>query len=164
MIAHIAQRARVGALLVTDIKDFNLAFMHRIGIPDAVDPRQVDALEHGRAMTEGEGFDVVFVTSPNDDGITDAIALARPGGRVVQVAIYGRPVPVDATQAVLREVELRATLTYSPDDFRLTTAMIRDGQLDAQAFITQRYPMWDADSAFEDIAGGMNHVKVMLTV
>jgi L-iditol 2-dehydrogenase len=162
--AHIAQRARVGALLVTDIKDFNLAFMHRIGIADAVDPRRVDMLEQGRAMTEGEGFDVVFVTSPNDDGITDAIGLARPGGRVVQVAIYGRPVPVDATQAVLREVELRATLTYSPDDFRLTTAMIRDGQLDAQAFITQRYPMWDADSAFEDIAGGMNHVKVMLTV
>ena len=164
MIAHIAQRARAGALLVTDIKDFNLTFMHALGIPDAVDPRHVDVFERCTEMTSGEGFDVVFVTSPNDDGITDAIALARPGGRVVQVAIYGRPVPVDATQAVLREVELRATLTYSPDDFALTTAMIRDGLLDAEAFITQRYPMWNADTAFGDIAGGMNHVKVMLTV
>jgi L-iditol 2-dehydrogenase len=163
LIAHIAQRARAGALLVTDIKEFNRSFMHRIGIADAVDPREVDAFRCRDEMTDGEGFDVVFVTSPNPEGITDAINLARPGGRIVQVAIYGRPLPIDATQAVLREVEIRATLTYSPDDFRLTTEMIRDGHLDAHSFITHRYSIWDAPAAFSDIAGGMDHVKVMLT-
>lgn len=164
LIAHIAERARAGALLVTDIKEFNRSFMQRIGVEHAIDPCDVDVAIRRDELTDGDGFDVVFVTSPNADGLTQAISLARPGGRVVQVAIYGQSIPIDATQAVLREVEIRASLTYTPDDFRLTTEMIRDGLLDTQSFITQRYSIWDAKTAFSDIAGGMNHVKVMLTV
>ncbi len=164
LIAHIAERARAGVLMVTDIKAFNLDFMRQLGIEHAVDPSATDVAAVRDQLTGREGFDVVFNTSPHANGLTDAIALARPGGRIVQVAIYGAPVPIDATQAVLREVEVRASLTYSPDDFRLTTEMIRRGVLDAQAFITQRYSIWDAGAAFADIAGGMSHVKVMLTV
>ena len=164
LIAHIAQRARPGVLMITDVKRFNLDFMRSLGIEHAVDPRTADVFEVGSELTGGEGFDVVLVTSPHPDGLTDAIRLARPGGRVVQVAIYGEPLPVDATRAVLRETEIRATLTYSPDDFRLTTELIRDEVLDARAFITQRYGMWDAGRAFSDIAGGMDHVKVILTL
>jgi threonine dehydrogenase-like Zn-dependent dehydrogenase len=61
-------------------------------------------------------------------------------------------------------VELRASLTYSPDDFRLTAQMISDRSLDAEAFITQQYALDNAADAFSDIAGGMDHVKVILTV
>jgi threonine dehydrogenase-like Zn-dependent dehydrogenase len=48
------------------------------------------------------------------------VALAPPGGRVVQVAIYGAPIPIDATQAVLHEVEIRPSLTT-----RRTTSVSR---------------------------------------
>jgi 2-desacetyl-2-hydroxyethyl bacteriochlorophyllide A dehydrogenase len=164
LIAHIADRAHPGALMVSDIKAFNLRFIEALGIQDAVNASETDVVEAGRALTGGEGFDVVFVTSPNDSGLIDAVQLARPGGRVVQVAIYGRQIPFDATQAVLREVEVRASLTYSPDDFRLTAQMIGDGTLDAEAFITHRYALDAAAEAFSDIAGGMDHVKVILTL
>ncbi len=65
---------------------------------------------------------------------------------------------------MLREVELRASLTYSPDDFRLTARMISEKSLDAGAFITHRYALDRARDAFSDIAEGMDHVKVILTV
>lgn len=163
-IAHIAERAGVGSLMVTDIKQSNLDFMQRLGIEHAVDAAAADVPAIRDELTDGQGFDVLFVTSPNADGLIDAVRLARRGGRIVQVAIYGAPISIDATQAVLREVEIRASLTYSPDDFRLTTQMIRDGTLDAEAFITHRYSIWDAPQAFSDIAAGLDHVKVMLTV
>jgi 2-desacetyl-2-hydroxyethyl bacteriochlorophyllide A dehydrogenase len=164
LIAHISQRAHPGALMVSDVKPFNLRFVASLGIEDAVNAGEDDVVEAGRELTGGDGFDVVFVTSPNDSGLVDAVQLARPGGRIVQVAIYGRQIPFDATQAVLREVEVRGSLTYSPDDFRLTTQMISDGSLDAAAFITHRYPLDDAAAAFSDIAGGMDHVKVILSL
>jgi L-iditol 2-dehydrogenase len=164
LIAHISERAHPGVLMVTDIKPFNLRFAESLGIEHAMDASAVDIVEAGRELTGGEGFDVVFVTSPNDSGLIDAVQLARPGGRVVQVAIYGRRIPLDATQAVLREVEIRASLTYSPDDFRLTAEMISEGSLDAGAFITHRYALDRAGDAFSDIAEGMDHVKVILTV
>jgi 2-desacetyl-2-hydroxyethyl bacteriochlorophyllide A dehydrogenase len=164
LIAHIADRGHPGLLIVSDVKPFNLEFMRSLGVENAVDASAVDVVEAGDALSAGEGFDVVFVTSPNDSGLIDAVQLARPGGRVVQVAIYGREIPFDATQAVLREVEVRASLTYSPDDFRLTAQMISDGTLDAEAFITHRYALDDAAVAFSDIASGLDHVKVILTV
>jgi L-iditol 2-dehydrogenase len=164
LIAHIAERAHPGLLMVSDIKPFNLQFIQSLGIEHALNASELDIVESGRELSGGEGFDVVFVTSPNDSGLIDAVQLARPGGRIVQVAIYGRRIPFDATQAVLREVELRASLTYSPDDFRLTAQMVSDGSLAAGAFITHRYGIEDAAAAFSDIASGMDHVKVILTV
>ncbi|MBA2514819.1 MAG: alcohol dehydrogenase catalytic domain-containing protein [Solirubrobacterales bacterium] len=163
LIAHIAHRAHVGTLLVTDINPFNLGFINTIGIEQTANPNETDLTALADELTASEGFDVVFVTSTHLDGLNDAIGLARPGGRVIQVAIYGQSVVIDATLAVLREVEVRPSLTYSADDFRLTTELIRTGRLAAQEFITQRYSIWDAGQAFSDIAGGMDHVKVMLT-
>jgi (R,R)-butanediol dehydrogenase/meso-butanediol dehydrogenase/diacetyl reductase len=150
--------------LVSDVKPFNLRFVESLGIEDTVNASEVDVVEAGRELAGEDGFDVVLVTSPNDSGLIDAVELARPGGRVVQVAIYGRQIPFDATRAVLREVEVRASLTYSPDDFRLTSELIRDGSIDAGAFITHRYALDDAGQAFSDIAQGMDHVKVILTL
>ena len=164
LIAHISDRAHPGVLMVSDIKPFNLRLIESLGIENAVNASEIDVVEAGRDLTGGDGFDVVFVTSPNDSGLMDAVQLARPGGRVVQVAIYGRQIPFDATQAVLREVEVRASLTYSPDDFRLTAEMISDRSLDAGAFITHRYGLDRAADAFSDIADGMDHVKVILSV
>jgi L-iditol 2-dehydrogenase len=159
--AHIAQQTRAGVVLATDIKPFNVQFMESLGIQTA-NPTDTDLLELRDQLTGGDGFDVVLLTSPNPDGLTNAVALARPGGVVVQVAIYGEAIEIDATQAVLKEVEMRASLTYSPDDFRLTTELIRDGHLAAERFITRRYSMWNAPQAFDDIAAGLDHVKVML--
>jgi 2-desacetyl-2-hydroxyethyl bacteriochlorophyllide A dehydrogenase len=165
LIAHIADRARPSQLMVSDVKAFNLAFVRdTLGIGGAVDVSDADVVEAGRAMTGGEGFDVVFVTAPHDGGLLEAVQLARPGGRVVQVAIYGHPISIDATQAVLREIEVRASLTYAADDFRLATELIVNGTLDAASFITHRYPLEAAPTAFGDIAGGMDHVKVVLSI
>ncbi len=165
LIAHIAERARPSLLMVSDVKPFNLRFVtETLRIEHAIDAGRCDVVDAGRLLTDDDGFDIVFVTAPHERALLDAVELARPGGRVVQVAIYGQPIPFDATRAVLREVEVRASLTYAPDDFRLTTEMIVNGTLDAASFITHRYPLEDADRAFADIAAGMDHVKVVLTI
>jgi L-iditol 2-dehydrogenase len=164
LAARLCQVAGVSALMVTDVKDFNLNFIRSLGIKDAVDAIGSDVAGVAMEVTHGAGFDVVIVTSPARDSINDAVTILRPGGCVVQVAIHGEPLPFDATAAVLREIEVRASLTYTSVDFQIATDLINEAVLDVRPFITHRYSLDGAGEAFRAIEDGLDHVKVVLQV
>lgn len=164
LVARLCQVAGAGTLMVTDVKEFNLEMMRTLGVADAIDAGAVDIVEVAQGLTRGAGFDIVFVTSPAPTSINDAMKILRPGGRVVQIAIHGDAIPFDATAAVLAEIELRASLTYTAVDFEIATTLINRGVLDVRPFITHRYALDDAAAAFRAIEDGLDHVKVVLHV
>src|SRR5580704_11955669 len=57
-----------------------------LGLDLAVDPRQGKLADEIRSRTEGRGADVVLVAVPIPAALTDALNLARPGGRVLLFA------------------------------------------------------------------------------
>jgi 2-desacetyl-2-hydroxyethyl bacteriochlorophyllide A dehydrogenase len=162
LIALIVQQAAPELLVVTDIKDYNLELMRSIKIEHAIDVGDREADDIVADLTGGSGFDTVLVTSSSSRGLLDAVRLVRPGGTIVQVAIYGEPIPLDATGAVLREARIVPSLTYTPEDFRRTVAMINTGALDVRPLITHRYNLDQASEVFEAMDAGMDHVKVIL--
>jgi 2-desacetyl-2-hydroxyethyl bacteriochlorophyllide A dehydrogenase len=164
LVARLCQVAGAGSLMVTDVKGFNLDLMRTLGVADAIDASAVDVSEAAHEITHGAGFDIAFVTSPARTSVNDAMKILRPGGRVVQIAIHGESVPFDATAAVLAEIEVRASLTYTSVDFEIATTLINRGVLDVRPFITHRYGLDDAPAAFRAIEDGLDHVKVVLQV
>jgi L-iditol 2-dehydrogenase len=164
LVARLCQVAGAGTMMVTDVKTFNLDLMRTLGVAHAIDASTVDVPDVARRLTDEAGFDIVFVTSPALTSINDAMKILRPGGRVVQIAIHGEVIPFDATAAVLAEIEVRASLTYTAVDFQIATTLINQHVLDVRPFITHRYGLEDAPTAFRDIEDGLDHVKVVLQV
>jgi (R,R)-butanediol dehydrogenase/meso-butanediol dehydrogenase/diacetyl reductase len=68
------------------------------------------------------------------DTMLDAV---RPGGVVVNVAIWGAPATVDMQKLVLKEIDLRGTIAYVRDH-PAVISMVQEGKVDLKPFITGR--------------------------
>jgi len=165
MIAHVAQRARAGALLVTDIKDFNLTFMHDLGIPDAVDPRQVDVFERCTEMTSGEGFDVVFVCPGKRDVVAEAARAVSAGGTLLlfTMAPPGEKWNADLFDLYFREVTVRPSYSCGPDDTSEALGRIARREVRVADLVSHRFPVGDSVEAFARARALEGSMKVAIT-
>jgi 2-desacetyl-2-hydroxyethyl bacteriochlorophyllide A dehydrogenase len=161
VVAHLCQRARVSLLMVTDIKPFNLEFVSSLGPCVAVNASERDVVAEGRRLTDGEGFDVVLVASGAADSMLEAVQLCAPHGRIVCIAIFPEAIPLDATALVYREAEIRASFTYTPDDFRGVIALLDSGSLELGRFVTRTASLDEAAELFMRMDDGMDYIKVL---
>ena|SRR5579859_2558680 len=164
VFAHLCQQTRVSQLMVTDVKDYNLAFVSSLGDCHTVNAAESDVQGTAAELTDGEGFDLVAVTSGATQSLVDALNLCSPRGVVVLIAIYPEHIPFDGTRAVYREAEVRPSFCYTRDDFAGMTELINRGLFDLKPFITRRVPLEHAPELFQAIEGGLDHVKVIFDI
>lgn len=77
------------------------------------------------AFSGREGVDVVIETAGTPEAVTHALALVRPGGRVVLTGLPHEPTPVTFFSVVRREVTIAGSMIYQdefPDAMRLVAA------------------------------------------
>jgi (R,R)-butanediol dehydrogenase / meso-butanediol dehydrogenase / diacetyl reductase len=92
-----------------------------------------------------------------------AIELVPPLGRVIMVGISLESLDVSAPPLVLKEVELRGSLTYRRADFQRAIGLLAAGLIPADELITAVVPLEDAEAAFRElVAPGNDHLKVLL--
>jgi L-iditol 2-dehydrogenase len=162
LIVAAARATGAQVLLASDPQRFNRDFATSLGAQAAIDPRSEALVDCVAAATRGRGADAVFVACSAPEALLDGVAAARRGGVVVQVALHEQPLRFDATAAVLGEVDVRSSLTYSADDFTKALHLVGSGVVSAELFVTQRYAFGQAPDAFAAIASGLEHVKVLL--
>lgn len=160
LVSMLCTAAQVSTLMVTDIKDYNLNFVRSLGVQHAINAAQ-PVVEEGRALTDGDGFDVVVVTSGAQDSLLQAVELCRPQGVVVVIAIYPEPVLLDPTRVVYREAQIRGSFTYTRRDFLEATRLVNEGIVDVKPLITHRVGLTDAPRMFQEMDAGLDHMKVM---
>jgi (R,R)-butanediol dehydrogenase/meso-butanediol dehydrogenase/diacetyl reductase len=74
--------------------------------------------------------------------LASAIASVRPGGTVVNVAIWGHVPKVAMNDLVLSEITVIGSLAYCGDHAD-TIALLRDGKVAAEQFITGKIALDD---------------------
>ncbi|WP_259315013.1 zinc-dependent alcohol dehydrogenase [Capillimicrobium parvum] len=162
LVAMIARELGAGAPLVTDIKPFNLEMAGRLAGAHAVHAREDDLAAAGRRVSGGSGFDVLVIAAAAPDVVAEALALCRPGGVVVVVALFGEDVPLPVDQVVVRELQLRGSYVYTSRDFSDALGLIADGRLDVEALITRRTGFDSAPEVFASLVRGADELKVIL--
>jgi (R,R)-butanediol dehydrogenase / meso-butanediol dehydrogenase / diacetyl reductase len=133
------------------------------GADVVLDPTEVDVPTAVRDLTEGAGADVAFECAGIDAVLASAIGSVRPGGTVVNVAIWGHAATVDMNSLVISEVAVLGSLAYCgdhPDTIRLLT----DGIVDAGQFITARIGLDElVDGGFRQLIEHKDeHVKILV--
>jgi (R,R)-butanediol dehydrogenase/meso-butanediol dehydrogenase/diacetyl reductase len=134
------------------------------GVADHVlDPSKEDVPARVRELTGGPRADAAFECAGVNAVLDTMLDAVRPGGVVVNVAIWGAPATVDMQKLVLKEIDLRGTIAYVRNH-PAVIRMVQEGKVDLKPFITGRIALEDlVEQGFDTL---INHkdtaVKVLV--
>ena len=134
------------------------------GADVVLDPTAQDVPEAVRDLTGGAGGDVAFECAGIDAVLATAIRSVRPGGTVVNVAIWGHEASVQMNDLVLSEVNVIGSLAYC-NDHTDTIKLLSDGKVAAEQFITGRIGIDGlVDKGFSELINNKEeNVKILVS-
>jgi threonine dehydrogenase-like Zn-dependent dehydrogenase len=153
-----AREAGAGRIIVTGLgRDAaKLALAREFGADLAIDVEQEDLRKAIRAATDGRGADVVIdVTAYATEAVTQAIDLARRGGRVVLAGTKG-PKPVAefySDRIVGKELTIFGALGVDSPSYERAIRLIESGKYPLAKMHTHTMPLEEAERALRILAG-----------
>ena len=136
-------------VMTSDPVDGRRAMSLRFGAAAAFDPAEGNLLAEVRARTEGRGADVVLVAVPSSALVNEALALARPGGRVLLFA-HNDPVMKIEFPAAAVGVEAKAILgsySASAEEQAESARLVFERRLPVRELISHRFSLEDIAQA-----------------
>ena len=123
----------------------------RFGARQSFDPDQTNLREEMRERTAGRGADAVLLAAPNPSLVPEALAIARPGGRVLLFA-HNDPVlelGFPAATVGIEEKEILGSYSASVDDQEESAALVFSGRLPLRGLVSDRFPLERIAEALE---------------
>lgn len=146
LLAGIAARERASTVGVTCRYPHQADLARRFGLSPIGPDQLVDwAAEHRPGR-------VIETVGGEADTMSDAVASARPGGRIVVVGVFATPRPTDYRQIVLRELEVVGSIYYgmsgAGSEFGAAVASMPRIAGELTALQTHRFDLSDVSEAF----------------
>jgi (R,R)-butanediol dehydrogenase/meso-butanediol dehydrogenase/diacetyl reductase len=159
---------------IEDIIAFDLSPLRReravaLGARAAFDPRETPPAEalgslRGYGTLWGRQYPLTdaYIETTGAPGLLAEIAgFCMKGSRIVTVAIQKKPVTIDGSLLMSKEITLMGSLGY-PTEFPEVMQKLATGAVDPEMMITHRFPFSDFMNAFETAADVDVSAKVLL--
>jgi S-(hydroxymethyl)mycothiol dehydrogenase len=152
--------AGAGTIIAVDIDDKKLAAATRMGATHTVNSKEEDAVEAIRALTDGNGADVVIDAVGRPETWEQAFYARDLAGTVVLVGV---PTPdMKVPEIPLIDVFGRGGSLKSSwygdclpsRDFPMLVDLYLQGRLDLDAFVSEEIGLGDVEAAFDKMHGG----------
>src|ERR1700693_4706080 len=138
----------------------------RFGAKEALDPARQNLQEEIRTRTGGRGADAVLLAVPNPSLVPEALALARPGGRVLLFA-HNDPVlrlEFPAAAVGVAEKEILGSYSASIEEQDVSAALVFERRLPVGKMISHHFPLEQIAAALELAAHpGSDTLKVVIS-
>lgn len=159
-----AQLARVSgarAVIVSEPVASRRALASRLGADAVVDPAAEDLDAVVAEASDGAGADVVVVCIGVPALVDQALASARPRGRVSLFAGFpkDRTAEVDPNRIHYGELSVMGSSDSTVQDYRAALRLIESGRVDVGSLLTDAYPLEQVHDALAR-AGSPEAVKV----
>ena len=105
-------------------------------------------------LTGDMGPDIVFECAGSIETTQESIALARRGGTIIIPGMCFEAVETSFIDVVLKELTLRGSLAWSAGEFAMALELIKNGIIDVNSLITDKFPLEDINRAFEKALKG----------
>jgi L-iditol 2-dehydrogenase len=166
MLLMLLARSEGGEVYTSDPMPGRRAASLRFGAKESFDPSSGNLLEEIRRRTGGRGADAVLVAVPNPSLVPEALAIARPGGRVLLFAHNDPVMQLDFPAAAVgvEEKEILGSYSASVDDQAESAALVFDRCLPVRELVSHRFPLERIAEALELAARPAdNTLKVVIT-
>jgi alcohol dehydrogenase len=152
-----------GRIVAIDLADSRLESALRFGADITINNGREDALALVMEMTDGLGADVALEAVGIPQTFELATELIRPGGRVANIGVHGKPAALHLEKLWVRDVTITTGLVDTFSIPRLLR-LIADGRLDPSLFATHHYPLEETMTAYDTFADAANTgaLKVVL--
>lgn len=161
LLVALVARARGARVVVSEMSAARRSLAADLGL-EVVDPAAEDVASRVAEVTETRGADVVFEVSGSAAGALEMTKLASLRGRIVLVAIFPEPRPVDLFDFFWKELELRGARVYEAEDYEAAIALIAEGSLPLDRLITAVEPLDRLPAVFEEHARGSTAMKILV--
>lgn len=168
LLVQLAKRRGARVLACTSTEE-KAAEVRRLGADAVILYRAVDVVEAVRALTDGQGVDVVY-DSVGADTFEPSLNALKPRGLLVLYGQASGPVPPLDLQELNRRGSLYVTrpslgaYTATVDELEWRAGalfdLVRSGQLDVRVHAT--YPLAEAARAHTDLTSGTTSGKLLL--
>ena len=120
-----------------------------LGLDLTLDPREGGLAEEVRSRTSGRGADAVLVAVPIPAALTEALSLARPGGRVLLFAQNDPLMKIEFPAAAVGvdEKEILGSYSAAIDRAEEAARLIFTRQLPVRELISHHFSLEDMDKA-----------------
>jgi alcohol dehydrogenase len=153
-----------GRIIAIDQADSRLDGARRFGADTTINNGREDAVGAIMELTDGLGADAAFEAVGVPATFELAAELIRPGGRLANIGVHGKPATLHLEKLWIRDVTVTTGLvdTFSiPQLLRL----IATGRLDPSLFATHRFALGDMMEAYDTFGDAANTgaLKVVLS-
>jgi alcohol dehydrogenase len=151
-------------IIAIDLADSRLDAAKRFGADVVINSLRDEPLEIVRGLTAGLGADVAIEAVGVPETFELAAELIRPGGRVANIGVHGKPATLHLETLWTRDVTITTGLV---DTYTTPTliGLLASGQLNTSPLVTQRFALQDMTAAYDTFtrAGETGALKVVLT-
>ena len=165
MHVMLAQVKHFSEIFCLDINDFRLDFAKKFNVTKAINSADGDRFHRISEATGGLGVDVAMVATSSMRALSDALEMVRKGGTVMMFGVPSRDAKInlDMCKVYSKEITLVTSYAASDADTKEALNLIESGQINAGQLITHRYPISEAQKAFEHARSGEGAMKVIIT-
>jgi alcohol dehydrogenase len=151
-------------VIVLDVSDARLARAREFGADLVVNNSREDPVAAVLEATGGAGADVSVEAVGVPETFELAVDLVRPGGRIANVGVHGKPATLHLERLWIRDVTITTGLVDTNTTPRLMS-LIEQGRLDPLPFTTHRFPIEEAMAAYDVFADAAktDALKVVMT-
>ncbi|MBM7654499.1 zinc-dependent alcohol dehydrogenase [Neobacillus cucumis] len=158
-----AKNAGATKIFITDALDYNLEIAKGLGVTTAINTNDEDAVERILEETDGDGVDTVFIAVGIQSVLNDSFKIVKRGGKVSEVALFGKKPEIDISYIQNKEIELIGSNMYVREDFEIAAEAIATNQFDTTLLISKVIPIEDIKDAMNLVDQKLeNVVKVLL--
>jgi alcohol dehydrogenase len=152
-----------GRIIAIDLADSRLEGATRFGADLTINNDREDAVATVMELTDGLGADAAFEAVGVPATFELAAELIRPGGRLANIGVHGKPATLHLEKLWIRDVTVTTGLV---DTFTIPRLLrlIATGRLDPSMFATHRFHLDDTMAAYDTFADAAhtNALKVVL--
>lgn len=156
-----ARQAGPLVLYVSEMSPQRTAAALQLGADRVFDPMKVEPKIEIRRLN-GIGPDIVFECAGVPATLQHAADVVRAGGRILLVGVCMEPVQIQPFSWIGKEIELKACLGYTADEFPLTVELLRQKRVDVRPLVTDIVEIKELPEVFLALKRPTTQIKVLL--
>jgi 2-desacetyl-2-hydroxyethyl bacteriochlorophyllide A dehydrogenase len=112
---------------------------------------------------EASGYDAALECVGRSELLQGCQAALRPRGRIVVSGACAEPTPIEPVTALLKELTIRYSVCYTPDEFREVITAFSTGAIDPTSMIGPELGLSRIAEAFDLVRDASVHGRVLVT-